>query len=128
VGGHRATGGYRVFPVAATGTATGTPIPTNISAADAQRGFSRSIVVSAIRCTLTYVVLPFVTPLIGLAPGVGPAVGLAVGTVAITANVLSIRRFWRADHRWKRPVTVLHSGVIVLLSILLYLDASQLVT
>ena len=93
---------------------------------EAQRGFSRSIMISGIRCVLTYVVLPFFAPLIGLAPGVGPVVGLTVGTVAIVANVFSIRRFWRADHRWKKPVTVLHVSVIVLLVILLYLDIAQL--
>ena len=94
---------------------------------EATRGFSRSILVSGIRCLLTYVILPFVTPLIGLAPGVGPVVGLIVGVVAIAANLFSIRRFWRADHPWKKPITALHVGVIVLLLVLLYLDINQLV-
>ncbi|MEM7338911.1 MAG: hypothetical protein AAF467_09705 [Actinomycetota bacterium] len=96
------------------------------ASAAAQQGFSRSIVISGIRCVLTYVILPFVTPLIGLAPGVGPSIGLVVGTVAIAANVFSIRRFWKADHHWKKPITVLHVSVIVLLSILLYLDITAL--
>lgn len=91
---------------------------------DAERGFSRSIIVSGIRCVLTYVLLPFATP--GLAFAVGPVIGLVVGTVAIAANVLSIRRFWRADHRWKKHVTVLHCAVIALLVVLLYLDIAQL--
>ena len=98
------------------------------STADAQRGFNRSILVSAIRCTLTYVVLPFVAPIVGLASGVGPVIGLLLGTVAIAANMFSIRRFWRADHRWKVHVTLLHSSVIGLLSILLYQDVSQLLS
>ncbi|MFV0523799.1 MAG: hypothetical protein ACK5RL_04800 [Acidimicrobiales bacterium] len=89
---------------------------------EAARGFSRSIMVSAIRCTLTYVVLPFIAPLIGLASGVGPVIGLVVGVVAIVSNVFSIRRFWRADHRWKKPVTVLHLSVITLLLILMAED------
>ena len=97
------------------------------TAGDAQRGFSRSIVVSGIRCVLTYVILPFVTPILGFAPGTGPVIGLIVGTVALVANVLSIRRFWRADHPWKKPVTALHVGVIILLVILLYLDIQALV-
>ncbi len=98
-----------------------------VSADEAQRGFSRSIMVSGIRCLLTYIVLPFVTPFVGLAPGVGPWVGLVVGTIAIAANVFSIRRFWKADHRFKRPVTALHVGVIALLVVLLYLDIRALV-
>lgn len=92
----------------------------------AQRGFSRSILISAVRCTLTYVVLPFFAPLIGLAPGVGPLIGLVVGLIALAANGFSIRRFWRADHPWKKPITVLHVGVIILLVVLLVLDLQQL--
>ncbi|MEM7273596.1 MAG: hypothetical protein AAF547_10985 [Actinomycetota bacterium] len=93
---------------------------------EAQQGFSRSIVISGIRCTLTYVVLPFIAPWIGLAPGVGPTIGLTVGVVAIAANIFSIRRFWRADHRWKIHATVLHSAVLLLLAILMVLDLRQL--
>jgi len=96
--------------------------------AGAEQGFSRSIMISGIRCVLTYLILPFVTPWIGLAPGVGPVVGLVVGLVALAANIFSIRRFWRADHRWKIHVTVLHGSVIVLLLVLLYLDVAQLLT
>ncbi|MGF1599016.1 MAG: hypothetical protein ACFCVK_19185 [Acidimicrobiales bacterium] len=99
-----------------------------ITAEEAQRGFSRSILVSGVRCTLTYIVLPFATPFLGLAPGVGPVIGLVVGVVALAANILSIRRFWRADHRWKKPVTVLHVFVIALLFVLMYLDVVELVT
>ncbi|MGI9612736.1 MAG: hypothetical protein ACR2QO_07515, partial [Acidimicrobiales bacterium] len=97
------------------------------TADEAQRGFSRSIVVSGIRCVLTYVILPFVAPFLGFAPGTGPVIGLVVGTVALIANVFSIRRFWLADHRWKKPVTALHLAVIVLLLVLMYLDITALV-
>lgn len=92
-----------------------------------EQGFSRSIIISGIRCTLTYVILPFVAPWIGLAPGVGPSVGLIIGVVAIAANLFSIRRFWRADHKWKVPATVLHVGVLILLAILMALDIRQLI-
>ena len=112
--------------MAATDTTDGTG-GTALTDGTAERGFSRSIVVSGIRCTLTYVILPFVAPWIGLAPGVGPTIGLLVGTVAIAANVFSIRRFWRADHHWKVPATVLHGAVLVLLTILMVLDIRQLV-
>ncbi len=92
----------------------------------AQRGFSTSVVISGIRCTLTYVILPLVAPFIGLAPNVGPTIGLTVGVVAIAANVFSIRRFWRADHRWKVQATVLHCAVLALLAVLMVLDLREL--
>lgn len=93
---------------------------------DAEKVFSKSILVSAIRCLITYIFVPFIAPLIGLASGVGPVLGITIGTVAIIANFVSIRRFWKADHRWKKPVTVLHLGVVVLLVILLVIDFGQL--
>lgn len=90
------------------------------------RSLRFSILISAIRCTLTYVLLPFVAPFVGLAPGVGPAVGIPIALVALWANVASIRRHWFSDHRWKWPVSVLNVGIIVLLVILLILDVGQL--
>ena len=92
----------------------------------AERAFNYSLIVSGIRCTLTYVILPFVAPLIGLAPFVGPVIGLPIAAVAIVANIVSIRRFWRVQHRWRWPVTFLHLGVLGLLAWLVYTDLRAL--
>lgn len=107
----------------ASAEAESTPIDT----VRAERLFSKSIVVSGIRCLLAYIVLPFVTPFIGLAPGVGAGLGLVIGVVAIAANLFSIRRFWRANHRWKLPATALHVAVIGLLLVLVVNDILELV-
>ncbi len=85
-----------------------------------------SILISAVRCTLAYVILPFVAPAIGLAAGVGPAVGIPIAVVALWANVASIRRHWHTGHRWKWPISLLNAGIVVLLVILLVLDVGQL--
>lgn len=92
----------------------------------AERTFSTSILVSGVRCLLTYVVFPFVAPIVGIASGIGSTIGLIIGTIAIVANVFSIRRFWRADHRWKWPVSALNVGIIGLLVVLLVHDATSL--
>lgn len=91
-----------------------------------ERVFSQSILISGIRCTLSYVVFPFIAPIVGIASGIGSTIGLIIGTIAIVANVMSIRRFWRADHKWKVPVSALNAGIIVLLLILLAVDANRL--
>jgi hypothetical protein len=93
----------------------------------AQRAFSTSILVSATRCLLTYVVLPFLAPALGLAAGVGPAVGIPIGIVAIVANILTIRRFWAADHRWRWAYTAISLTVIALLLVLMVEDILDLV-
>ncbi len=102
------------------------PLTTAATADTPERTFSVSIVISAIRCTLTYVVFPWVLPILGVAGGVGPGIGLVIGTIAIAANVVSIRRFWVVDHRWKVPITLLNGGIIVLLSILVVMDLNDL--
>jgi len=93
---------------------------------EAQNGFSKSIMISGIRCLLTYIVLPFIAPFLHLSDSIGPVVGLGVGAVAIVANVFSIRRFWAADHRWKKHVTVLHVAVIALMLVLAVRDLQEL--
>ncbi|MGH9234751.1 MAG: hypothetical protein ACRD0R_15595 [Acidimicrobiales bacterium] len=93
----------------------------------AQRAFSTSVLVSAIRCTLTYLVLPFLAPALGLAAGVGPAIGIPVGVVAIACNVMTIRRFWAADHRWRWAYSALSLTVIALLVVLMVRDIATLV-
>ena len=102
---------------------TAAPVVTEEAA---NRVFSTSILVSAVRCLLAYIVFPWLLPAFGLAGDVGPGIGLVVGVVAIAFNLLSIRRFWRADHRWKWPITALNGTVIVLLSVLLVIDLGEL--
>ena len=97
-----------------------------VELADAERAFSKSILVSAVRCTLTYVLIPFVFPLIGFGTGVGPWIGVPIGVAAIIANVVSIRRFHRADHKWKWPMSAINVGIIVLLTILVAIDLTNL--
>lgn len=79
------------------------------------RMFNVSTIISGIRCTIAYLILPFGAPLVGLSPSVGPVLGLTIGAVALVANVYSIRRFWRSRHPWRKPVTLVHLGVIGLL-------------
>ena len=92
----------------------------------AQRAFNLAIVFSGIRCLLAYILLPFATPFLGLAPGVGPALGLAISSIAIVANLVSLRRFLRSSHRWRKPVIAIHVVVISFLIVLVGIDLVQL--
>ena len=90
------------------------------------RQFSISMLVSGIRCGLTYVILPFFAPLIGISSGVGPWLGLSLGTVAIAANILSVTRFWSGNRRWKVPMAVINVSVILLLLVLVAGDLREI--
>lgn len=96
------------------------------SRSDLHQAFRTSIVLSATRCTLTYIVLPFAAPAIGFATGVGPWIGVPLGTLAILSNGVTMRRFWAADHKWRWPYTVVSLTVIVLLLILMGGDVADL--
>jgi hypothetical protein len=80
------------------------------------------MIISAVRCALTYVIFPFVAPTVGFSSGVGPWVGVPLSVIGIAANVLSISRFWKNNHRWKWQISTLNVGVIILLSVLLVND------
>jgi hypothetical protein len=120
--GHAPT---RLAPVTSTQTVD-LRRPEDQQADEATRTFSTSILVSAVRCLLAYIVFPWLLPAIGVARGAGPGIGIVVGAVAVAFNVLSIRRFWRADHRWKWPITAMNATVIVLLVVLLVQDLGDL--
>ena len=98
------------------------------TAADAQKAFQTSIMVATVRCLLMYVVFPFVLPAIGLASGVGPWIGIPISTAAIIAIVMSIRRFFRADHSKRWHYTVLGTTVIGFLIYLIVTDVSTLLS
>lgn len=90
--------------------------------------FSRSILVSATRCIITYLLIPFLGPVLGLAAGVGPVIGIPIGLLAIVFNVKSMRRFWRADHRFRWHYTAIGGTVIGMLVVLIALDLAELLS
>lgn len=96
--------------------------------AELRKAFSTSLLVSAVRCLVTYLVLPFAAPALGFAKGVGPGISITLGLVAIFFNVLSIRRFWAADHRWKWAYSAISGTVIAMLCVMIATDIAELVS
>jgi hypothetical protein len=97
-----------------------------IDESETHRIFSASIFLSALRCLVSYIVLPVLLPAVGLARGVGPAIGIPIGLLALTFDYLGIRRFWLADHRQRWAFTALYAvvgGMVLTLVIVDILDA-----
>jgi hypothetical protein len=80
-----------------------------------------------VRCLLMYIVFPFVLPVIGIAKGVGPWIGLAISALAVVCIVMSIRRFWRADHAKRWHYTVFGGVVMCFLLALVVQDLSDII-
>lgn len=96
------------------------------SEASARALVERSLLISTVRCLLTYIFLPFIAPVLGVGLGVAPYIGIPVGVVAICFNVASVRRFWRADHRYRWHYTALASVIVAMLSWLVVIDVIDL--
>jgi len=93
-----------------------------LSSAQAQRAFSLAMVLSGLRCLLTYVVLPVLLPLAGAAAGVEPVVGVPIAALALVFDVRGIRRVWLANGRHRWSMTVLYLGVMGLVVFLMVHD------
>jgi ABC-type iron transport system FetAB permease component len=76
-------------------TAPALPLP-------AQRALKFALLLSAVRCTVQYVLIPFVLPWVGLAASVPPWLTLALGGLAILSLVRNVALMWRLHHarRW----------------------------
>ncbi len=98
-----------------------------IDESETHRIFSLSILLSATRCLLSYVLLPIVLPLIGVARGVGPAIGIPIGVLALVFDYLGIRRFWLADHHRRWAFSALYAVVGTMVAVLLVADIAHVI-
>ena len=98
------------------------------SAQGARKAFQTSLIVATFRCLLMYVAFPFVLPALGLAKGVGPAIGLVINLAAMVCIVMSMRRFFRADHPKRWQYTALGGTVLLFLVVLAVQDLFSVIT
>lgn len=94
----------------------------------ARRSTTTSIIVSGIRCTITYLLIPILTPVVGLLRTLGAPLSLALCLFAMVMGVAGMRRFWIADHRSRWAYTAFIGVVLVLLSVAVVLDVRTIVT
>lgn len=102
------------------------PTATAGSTAAAHRAFRTSVVVSGIRCLVTYVLVPLLLPLLSLAGWLAAPIGLALCALALVTGVVSLRRFWGADHPHRWMYTAFVAVVFVILGAALVSDLTRL--
>ena len=98
------------------------------TAAEARSAFQKSLFISTCRCTLMYIVFPFVLPAVGIARGVGPIIGVIIGMLAMVSITYSIRRFWRANHSKRWHYTIFGTAIICFLIYLALKDLSTILS
>ena len=101
--------------------------PTGVSPRQAVNAFRRSMIISTIRCTLTYLVFPFLLPALGLVTDTGVVISIVIGALAMTCDIFSIRRFFAADHKWRWHFSTVAFTVICLLGVLLVKDVVHMI-
>ncbi len=96
---------------------------TRVRRANAVLGGSMLFV--AVRCTIQYVLLPFILPLLGLGDTISVALGATFGLLALAMITFNIIRLWNTDWRWR----YLGMGTLMasLILIFLYFDLRTLI-
>jgi hypothetical protein len=64
----------------------------------ARAPFKTALAISALRCIVQYVALPFALPLVGIAANPPVWLGLTCNAIALVALFSSLRRIWMARH------------------------------
>lgn len=94
--------------------------------AGAHRAFRVSVLVSAVRCLIMYIVIPVLVPLLSLAGWVAAPVGVALCVVAVVNGVVSLRRFWASDHPRRWMYTWFMGVVFVILAVAMVSEFSRM--
>lgn len=95
----------------------------------AEDAFGKSIAISAIRCTFTYLLLPLLAPILNLTNSItAPIIGIVLGLVSMTAISFSMRRFFASDHKWRWGYAIIGGSIFVMLFVMMGIDMSNLVT
>jgi O-antigen/teichoic acid export membrane protein len=88
----------------------------------ARRNTTTAIVVSGIRCIITYLLIPILAPIVGLSGAASAPLTIALSLLAIYVGVSGVRRFWIADHRARWAYTAFIGVVVILLLIGIVVD------
>lgn len=96
-------------------------------AAGAHRALRTSMIVSALRCLLTYVALPLLAPLVSFAGILATPLGIVLSIAALVSGTISLRRFWISDHRGKWMYTAFVAVVFAVVAVTLVVDITRLV-
>ena len=84
------------------------------------------MLISAIRCIVTYLMIPILIPIASFAGWVAAPVGMALCVVAAVNGVVSLRRFWGSDHSKRWMYTWFMAVVFLILAVALISDFVRL--
>ena len=89
-----------------------------------QRALRLPLIWVAIRCTLQYVLLPFVLPFFGLGGRFSIGVSALLEVVALVMVTYNIRRLWNTSWRWR--YLALSAVTVSAIGLFLFMDVRAL--
>ncbi len=96
-------------------------------AAGAHRALRTSMIVSGLRCLVTYIALPLLAPVVSVAGVLATPLGILLSLAALVSGTISLRRFWVSDHRGKWMYTAFVAVIFAVVAITLTVDITKLV-
>jgi hypothetical protein len=94
------------------------PSPADVKRTDRLMGGSLLFV--AIRCTLQYVLLPFVLPFMGLNNTISVGLSVVIDLIALGMIAYNIKRLWNTSWRWR--YLALSVVMVAIIAVFLYND------
>jgi len=91
----------------------------------AHRAFRTAVVVSALRCLITYLMVPVIIPMLSLSGWVAAPIGIALCVIAVINGIVAVRRFWICDHRFRWMYTTFMGIVFLILAIALHTEINR---
>lgn len=78
-----------------------------------------SMLIAGVRCTITYIIIPFGAPVVAWLGVLGTPLSLALSVVAVGMAISSLRRVWMADyvHRYAYSLFILVAVVLLVIVI-----------
>ena len=87
-----------------------------------------SMLIAGVRCTITYIIIPFGAPVIAVLGILGTPLSLALSVVAIAMAVSSLRRVWLADYQHRYVYSLFILVAVTLLTIVIVGDVRTLLS
>lgn len=79
-----------------------------------------------VRCTIQYILLPFVLPLVGVRGNLATSLSLAIDVIALTVIVFNVYRLWNTS--WRYRYLALSVVMVGILLVFMYNDLQALLT
>ena len=85
-----------------------------------------SLIISAVRCVITYALIPALLPVISGLGVLATPLSLALSLVATVMAIVSLRRVWLADWSGRWGYTAFIGVVLVVLAVVIAIDVRAL--